>query len=391
MSSTLKTESLIRVEAPIHQARGLPNDRYVTETSFVEDRDRVMAPNWACIGFTDQLDTPNYALPIDFMGLPLLVTRDDSDNIRVFHNVCSHRGMHLADKPCRNNGTIRCPYHSWTYRLDGSLHGTPHVGGYGQHTHPDFNQSSSGLKQIRSATWLGTIFINLSGDAADFDTYIAPIKSQWSKFTTADQLDRFTPSADHSKLSLTVKSNWKLTVENFLESYHLPSVHPELNRISPLSEHYCVDDFDNGGGQGSLNYQRLEKDGKRLQQLDNWPEDKLNQAEYPVLYPNTFFGIHADQLFILYLQPVSANETTEHVRLFYVDQSATDPLFAPHRNALLSAWDGVFKEDIFAVERMQNGRASPAYDGGVFSPAMDGPTLHFHRWVARKLLSDQQA
>ena len=131
-------DSIVKIHKRIHQpiavATGLPNNRYVDADAFVEDRDLVLGQGWAALAFIDDLPEANYALPIEFMGLPLLITRDQTDNYRVFHNVCSHRGMHLADAPCRTNGTVRCPYHSWTYELDGSLRGTPHIGGYGTHT-----------------------------------------------------------------------------------------------------------------------------------------------------------------------------------------------------------------------------------------------------------------
>ena len=92
-------EVLRRVDLPIENATGLPNEAYTTDAAFIEDREKVISPGWACIAFVDQLPEQNYALPVDFMGLPLLITRDVNNDYRVFHNVCSHRGMKLADKP----------------------------------------------------------------------------------------------------------------------------------------------------------------------------------------------------------------------------------------------------------------------------------------------------
>ena len=174
-------------------------------------------------------------------------------------------------------------------------------------------------------------------------------------------------------------------MENYLESYHLPTVHPALNRISPLNQHFEMDRFEHGGGQGSLNYQRLRINNQELPQLEDWPKKHANRALYPVLYPNTLIGLHADQLFIMYLQPIGPNQTVEHVRISYVGSHALSNEFNAHRNTLLQTWSAVFDEDIFAVDRMQQGRASPAYQGGAFSPVMDEPTLHFHRWVANQL------
>ena len=138
-------EVLARVDLPIAKATGLPNQHYVNDDSFPMDRDRVMAAGWACVGFIDQLPEPNYVYPIDFMGLPLLLTRDKDDNYKVFHNVCSHRGLKLVDTPGANNGALKCPYHSWTYGLDGELKVTPNIGGYGVHTHCDFDNSQNCL------------------------------------------------------------------------------------------------------------------------------------------------------------------------------------------------------------------------------------------------------
>ncbi|MBX2825887.1 MAG: Rieske 2Fe-2S domain-containing protein [Gammaproteobacteria bacterium] len=270
---------LQQVNRPIEQARGLPNDCYVSDDAFILDRDQVIAPGWACIGFADELPENNFAAPIDFMGLPLLLTRDSDETIRVFHNVCSHRGMQLADEPCKNNGSVRCPYHAWTYALDGTLRGTPNIGGYGQHTHPDFNNEEHGLREVRSEIWLGAIFVNLSGTAESFIDYTAPIRESWSRLVPAESLDQLTYSPDSSRMSLTVQSNWKLAVENYLESYHLPTVHPELNRISPLPAHYCVEPFRNGAGQGSTNYTRLEIDNQTLPELQSWESEHARIGE----------------------------------------------------------------------------------------------------------------
>ncbi len=375
------------INLPIAAAIGLPNALYTSDQGFIDDRDKVMAPSWACIGFVDDLPEPNFVFPVDFMGLPLLITRDNNNDIRVFHNVCSHRGMHLADVPCRTNGLVRCPYHSWTYQLDGQLRGTPHVGGFGVHEHDDFDKSASNLRAIRCEVWLGCVFVNLSGTADDFLHYVAPLTRQFDELCTLNERERFISNSNAGRTQLTVKSNWKLAVENYLESYHLPTVHPELNRISPLQEHFSLDYFDQGAGQGSSNYQRLNIDDVELPRLAGWPEEQMNKALYPTLYPNTLIGIHADHLFIMMLQPINKDETVEHVRISYVGEEALSDTYSGHHDAMLSNWSNVFSEDIFAVERMQKGRSSPGYTGGKFAPSMDEPTVHFHRWIAQRLLN----
>ena len=128
--------------------------------------------------------------------------------------------------------------------------------------------------------------------------------------------------------------------------------------------------FENGAGQGSRNYRGVTLNQRQLPVASGWQNVRMNVAEYPVLYPNTFFGIHADQLFIMYLKPIAADLTEEHVRIFYIDEGAVDEQYRPHRQHLIDAWRAVFSEDIFAVQGMQKGRASPGFNGGVFSPSI---------------------
>ncbi len=375
-----------RLKQPVAKATGLPNERYVNEHAFTEDRKSVMGTGWACIAFAEDLPEKNYVLPIDFMGIPLVVTRDNENMLRVFHNVCSHRGMHLAEEPCQTKGMLVCPYHSWSYKLNGELRGTPHIGGYGIHEHPDFDRKSGALREVRSQVWLDAVFINLSGDAVAFNDYIEPLTRQFNDLCDANDRLQFASNNADCRTTMTVKSNWKLPVENYLESYHLPTVHPELNKTSPLDEHFDLERFENGGGQGSENYSKTPINGSYLPELGSWSGDKKNLAIYPVLYPNTLIGLHSDHLFIMYLQPTAMDETVEHVRISYVGDEALGAQYQTHRETMLQTWTDVFAEDIFAVERMQTGRASPGYEGGVFSPAMDAPTVHFHEWVADQLV-----
>ncbi len=272
--------------------------------------------------------------------------------------------------------------------MSGELRGTPHIGGYGEHQHPDFDRDAGALKEVPSAVWLNAVFINLSADAIPFDDYIAPLTRQFNELCSAEDRLKFISGEADCRTSMTVKSNWKLPVENYLESYHLPTVHPELNRISPLDVHFDLERFANGGGQGSENYTRTQINNSHLPSLASWPQHKQNLAVYPVLYPNTLIGLHSDHLFIMFLQPTATNETVEHVRISYVGEDSLTEPYKAHRESLLDSWTNVFGEDIFAVERMQKGRASPGYEGGIFSPAMDKPTVHFHEWVADQLVKN---
>ena len=372
---------LDRVMQPIKSANGLPNECYTDAAVFELDRDRVMTKGWACIGFGS--DVPdNWAVPVIFMGFPILLTRNSKGVLSVFHNVCSHRGMQLVSEAGKlGTGLIRCKYHSWTYDFDGNLKGTPMIGGTDHNQHKDFDPSVNGLKPIRSEVWMDNIYINLSGSAEPFEDFIAPLIKRWSKWVSPDTIKELIPGVD-AKMELVVNSNWKLAVENFLEAYHLPWVHPGLNSYSPLEKHYDIDLGENYSGQGSSSYTTPTG---ATGNISSWPQTEMNYAEYPALYPNSLLGLQSDHFFTMTVLPIDETRSLERVQLMFPGEIATDEKYAEHRKSLLKAWQEVFSEDIFAVEGMQAGRQSPAYQGGVFSPVMDQHTLHFHQWIATRL------
>jgi len=378
--------SLEQVLRPIEQASGLPNAAYTSGEHFRHERDEVIGRTWAGLTFVDSIPQRPFALPVEFMGLPLLITRDRHGSLRVFHNVCSHRGMKLVAEPAEISGLITCRYHCWAYAASGELKATPHLGGVGQHTSGGFEYARHGLKAVRSAEFLGVLFINLSGDAADFDQHIAALRTRMSMLMGAGAWSALRPGVTDAQLTLEVHCNWKLAVENYCESYHLPWVHPSLNSYSKLEDHYCFLDAREFSGQGSLAYRLSEVAGSRLPRFPDWPADRMHVAEYPSLYPNVLLGFHADHAFAVILTPLAVDATREEVRIFYLGEGATADAYGSCRAATHSSWRGVFAEDVFAVEGMQQGRASPGYQGGVFSPVMDEATHHFHRWIAQRLL-----
>lgn len=376
--------ALERVLQPIETARGLPNEAYVAQAFRDWERDRVIAKTWFCIGFGRDVANPGDAFPSDVLGLPILMLRRHDGTIGVFHNVCSHRGAQLVAEPCNVKRRLRCPYHSWVYDLSGELLATPHIGGLRVNEIPGFDKSEHGLKPVRSAVFWDMVFVNISGDAEPFEDFIAPLAKRWADF----DMSRIRHPGAVGSLKLTVKCNWKLAVENFCESYHLPSIHPGLNAYSKLDDHYHIEDADHFSGQGTHVYTPLlVQGGPNLPQFPDLPARWDRAAEYASLFPNVLLGIHRDHYFAIRLEPLSLGETREHLEIYYVGDASADPAFEPVKEANLNAWKTVFAEDVDVVERMQRGRHSPGYDGGVFSPAMDGPTHCFHRWLAKRLLA----
>ncbi|KMM85367.1 choline monooxygenase [Pseudomonas taetrolens] len=385
IANLIPVHILETVLAPIEQAHGLTNDFYTEQPYFELDRDQIMGRNWACIGFASDLPTNAYVKPVDFMGLPLLIMRNREGQVQVFHNVCSHRGVKLVQEAGAIQGMIRCPYHSWTYDLNGALRGTPHVGGINQHKDERFACEKHGLKPLRSAIWMDMVFINLSGDAPALEDALAPLTQRWTQFLGHDGMSLLRRESNSGAMAIEVNCNWKLAVENYCEAYHLPWIHPSLNSYSKLEDHYNIL-FDQFAGQGSYAYNLSDVAGTHLPTFPSWPADRMRTAEYVSFFPNVLLGIQADHAFAMMLEPVAPGKTIEHLRLFYVGDEALDPLYDAARKAVMESWRVVFAEDIASVEGMQKGRSSPGYRGGAFSPEMDLPTHYFHKWAARELL-----
>ncbi|MFT5739598.1 MAG: choline monooxygenase [Gammaproteobacteria bacterium] len=365
------------------EARGLPNYAYTSDAFFELEQQRLFASTWTCIGNACSLPEPGDLQPVGFLGEPLLMLRNKDGQIKVFHNVCSHRGNELVWQACNTSTTIQCPYHAWAYDLDGNLLSTPHIGGTGIHQIDSLERDKNGLRPVRSAVWMDLVFVNLSEDAPDFTRFIATLQHRLDRFASAEQFAALKPAADHGRYTIDFAGNWKLCIENNLESYHLPWVHPDLNAVSKLEDHYHYYGGDLFAGQGSQKYDHEKTNLKPFPIFPAWPE---KVAEYPTLFPNVFLGLQCDHFWTRIVQPLSAGRTLDHLQIYYLGDAATSGDFEEARAHRLEVWAKVFNEDIGVVEGMQRGRRSRAFNGGVFSPVMDKPSHHFARWVANRLV-----
>jgi phenylpropionate dioxygenase-like ring-hydroxylating dioxygenase large terminal subunit len=366
-----------RVRASVDQANGLPNAHYIDPAVYEEEKHALLFSQWAGLAVAADVPEPGDAKPLDFLGMPLLLIRDKDGDVRVFQNICRHRGMILVEEARKIEGAIRCPYHSWCYSTKGALVSTPHVGGPGHNTHDSIKRSELGLNEVRSHIWRDVVWINVSGDAAPFDEAMSDLIARWSEF----DLPLYHGGHD-SRFELEVQTNWKLAVENYCESYHLPWVHPGLNSYSKLEDHYHIEKPGEYSGQGTMVYRQLtNENGEKFPDFEEVGAKWNEQAEYIAAYPNVLLGVHRDHAFAIILEPKGPERTVEHIHLYYSVPRSDEGLRM--RNTQL--WKTVFEEDIFVVEGMQKGRHATGFDGGRFSPVMDSPTHCFHDWVAGKI------
>ena len=384
----MTAHDLSGVLTSVATARGLPNEHYVSDAMFEIEKQRVLFDNWSAIGFAKDVAEAGEALPVDFLGMPLVVVRGKDDVVRVYQNTCRHRGMILVEEKKKVGGMIRCPYHSWCYALTGELVATPHVGGPGHNTHAEIRRDELGLIEIRSHVWRDIVFVNISGTAPDFTDYAADAIKLWQEYEGQTLFH----SGPDSSMAFDVACNWKLAVENYCESYHLPWVHPGLNSYSRLEDHYHIEEPGKFSGQGTLVYRpMITEDGQRFPDFGGLSEKWQAGAEYITLYPNVLLGVHRDHAFAIILEPKAKDRTVEHVEIYYATEDAVGPAFDEMRKTNTRMWHDVFAEDIFVVEGMQKGRHGVHFDGGKFSPVMDSPTHCFHHWVASQLTGQSLA
>ena len=375
----------------IENAHGLPNECYLKGPYTNIERKKIFEDKWVTIGVASSVPKPGDTKPFDLLGIPLIIIRDKQHKVRVFHNVCSHRGYKLIQEACSLKNVLRCPYHSWSYNFEGKLVATPHLGGINKHEHVDFDKSKSDLKEVRSTIWLDLILVNISDNEISFSEYIKPLENRWSNFWTKEDQAMICHAEDYGYFNLEANCNWKFAIENYCESYHLPFVHPSLNAYSKIDDHYHIQGLPNRfAGQGTLVYNPRFENNEKLPTFPGWSKEKEEHAEYVALFPNVMLGIHKDHYYAYWLEPISHDFTLEHMEIYYVgEEAALSKKYKSLRKQNFEQWHSIQSEDLNIIEGMQEGRNSPAYNGGNFSPILDNPTHHFNKWIATSLTDNK--
>src|SRR5579862_9694954 len=216
--AAIRREVITAGALPLPQATTLPREAYIDEDYFRYEVETVLETDWLCIAHISQLKEPGRFLALDLLGEPLLIVRDLSGTVRVLSRVCAHRGMDIMpegfDAPRSGEGRVlTCPYHRWTYELDGRLRGCAHM-----QRAENFDRADWRLAEFRSAIWHGFVFVNLNGKApplaaqyADFSKLIAPWRTDEMEIAISMEWD--------------CEFNWKVMIENWMESYHHIGIH----------------------------------------------------------------------------------------------------------------------------------------------------------------------
>ena len=398
LDELLTKEQIAKVRAPLEEAYWLPNKAYTSPEFFQLEVDKLFSRTWMSVGFAADVRDIGDAYPTTILGdIPVVMVRDEKGALRVFHNVCPRDGCLAVWSPKKSLSRIVGAYHGWVWNLDGTLRDATRYDGSSRIQ--KVPQRDADLKEIRSAEWQETVFINLSGDAQPFEEYIAPVEELYSEI----DLSNLTPgtSKDGSKVLIdryTFESNWKSVYENFaINVNHEGFVHddyktaPNVPRVTPEGDR-TYEEVDERGYHG-LKFTEVESD--LAYGLARTPRNLHKDGkEYDwntimTLYPNTDISLFPNFLLITVIMP-QAPDSTEYDSIFlYPEEVAGNPKFFEQREVIMNRdWGHARNEDAAVLRVVQKGRKSPAYDQHFLVPFWESMSHGFCNRILDDLESD---
>ena len=359
----------------------LPAPYYVDESHWTRERDRVLQREWFCVGRTIELglDEPQRLAVVDVAGESVVLTSDGAGVRHGFFNVCRHRGSQVvpADPdldpptPCAAK-SLRCPYHSGTYGLDGRLLRAPHTEDV-----TDFDADRFGLGAVGVAVWGGFVFVHLSpGEAPELSESLGPVPERLVRYP----LDRLVVGR---RIGYQVRANWKVIAENYNECYHCAGVHPELVRLVPAFGRGGADlDWDGGVPlrEGAWTFTASGTSNRRP--FEGLDADEQVRHKGELIYPNLMISLSADHVAAFRLVATAAGETTIECDIL-VDPAETARDGYDLSDAV-DFWDMVNRQDWAICESVQRGMSSRGYTQGWFAP-MEDASLDIRRWLLPRL------
>jgi phenylpropionate dioxygenase-like ring-hydroxylating dioxygenase large terminal subunit len=336
----------------------MPARAYTDAAWFAEEMERVFARMWLAAGRAAELDRPGAFIRRDVAGASVLIVRTNDGSIRAFHNVCRHRGTRLCtEHHGAFRGSIQCPYHAWTYDLDGRLLAAPQMDEV-----DGFDRSEYPLHAVACDTWDGHIFINLAPHSPPLGEQLADLPS------------RFAPWQMHDlrlahRIEYDIATNWKLVVQNYNECLHCPIIHPLLNRMHhylaadnvPTTGSYC------GGAMGFRDgVETLSSDGQRRRDfLPGLGARERTLVNYFAIYPNLLLTLHPDYMMTITIWPQHCGRTKLIAEWHFHPDEMAKPGFV--FEDAVDFWDRTNREDWAISEQSYLGISSRGYAPGPYS------------------------
>jgi Rieske 2Fe-2S family protein len=372
--------------AEFGRSRMLPRAAYTSRSVLDFEMDRLFAGSWVCVARSEDLAAEGARLAVRIGEVGVLIVRQGGGagqrgehgqrgRLRAFANVCRHRGHELLAGGDTGRGrVVVCPYHAWSYRLDGSLLAAP-----GMRDAPGFDATEHGLVSLPLGIWHGFVMVNASGDAPPLDQHLGALDELVGPYRP----EAMVAVASHEYLP---DANWKVLCENYHECYHCPRIHPELCRVSPPTSGRNHD-LPGAWVGGSMDLREgattMSFDGRGGVPIDGLAGERLRTVEYLHLLPNLLLSLHPDYLMTHLIEPLAPGRSrivcTWHFPREAVERPGFDPAYA------VEFWDRTNRQDWAACESVQRGMASPHFRPGPLAPGEDA-VYRFETLIARAYL-----
>jgi choline monooxygenase len=358
-------------------AETLASHFYTDPGMLVREKEKIFRRTWQLVGTLTQacgevngaqrtIADPESFFTVDVAGEPVVITRDKSGTLRAFSNVCRHRAGPIAQGAgCKH--VLQCAYHGWTYTLDGRLIGTPEIDGVAF-----FDRSEFGMAPLRVESWQQFIFVNFDADAPALSTYLGDITEQAKDF-------------DFENLALTerrdylVNCNWKVYIDNYLDAYHIPVVHPGLMKEIDYPR-YRTETYRYHSQQ--LGPVREVRPGDTTDRVYP-PGVGLKEALYFWVFPNLMLNFYPDNIQTNLIVPLSHDKTLTIFEWYFHD--ATSAKSKERAQKAIGFSEVVQQEDIHICEAVQRGLNSALYDRGRYSVKRENGVHHFHMLLSEFL------
>jgi len=334
----------------LDHATALPASYYTDPAMPAVERRVIFDRGWQLVAHVCQLRDPGDHVVADLAGLPVLAVRGADREIRVFHNVCRHRAGPIAQCDGLAAKSLRCRYHGWTYGLDGQLKSAPEMGAA-----PDFDVGDIRLPQLQVRVWQGLVFAAVGADVVAFDALVEGIDARIGDHRGLESYGH------HHRVGYDLACNWKVYIDNYLEGYHVPHVHPELNRMLDYRSYVTETTL-----WHSLQWSPLESSPGLYGNGD---------ALYYWLWPNTMLNILPGRLQTNRVVPLAVDRCRIEFDFYYpLDESGEG---RARRDADLAFSDLVQQEDLGICMDVQRGLASGSYVAGRLNPLRESAVHHF--------------
>ena len=362
---------------PVDEARLLPPVLYTSPEFFEFERRAIFQREWLCVGRADQLAEPGDFRCITIAGEPLIVVRDADGELRVMSAVCRHRGMVLAEGSgnCRR---FTCPYHHWSYGLDGKLLGTPAMD-----RAVGFDPAEHGLVELKTELWQGFVMANFDPGAAPFGSTMAKIDAMLENYGLE------TTTTLEGKTIPGLAWNWKVMMENFNDPYHASRLHGPLQTFAPSHMNDFLDWDDDDGAIGRIQH-FTDMDGsfnptKRclLPVFANLTEDQRRRGGFVLIPPTLALAIVPDEVAYFIISPDGPGHITIHIGYCFESSALNDPMFEYLFEAAEAGVNNFNVQDIYADEMTQKGLNSHLAPRGRYS-WQEETLVQFNRWLVKR-------